>query len=85
MSNRDKIAKILECDYQCEAGPLRNNADWIGLVEELYWLRAEQLTLEKWAAFCRCCAVSGEVPCTREEFETREAAEKPKEPTHATR
>ncbi len=35
---------------------------------------------QKWAAFCHCCAMGGELPGTREEFEAREAAEKAKEP-----
>ena len=37
---------------------------------------AEIERLQKWAAYCHCCAASGEFPGTREEFEARESAEK---------
>lgn len=36
-------------------------------------LEAEVEQLERWASFCHCCAMSGEQPMSRKEFEAAEA------------
>ncbi len=49
------------------------------IVMEIARLEAEQTPPDFPEVVCLC----GEIPCTREEFEAREAAEKAKESTHA--
>ena len=43
--------------------------------EQYMKLNKEIEELKRWAAFCHCCAIGGELPSTRKEFEAYKIAD----------
>ena len=48
--------------------------DWLDQDLRIKSLEEEIKRLQAWAAFCYCCALSGQLPGTREEFHKHETA-----------